>query len=80
MMPDSLLREAKKVCADRGMTLRELIESGVRVYLDTLKGMGKKKFKLRDGSVKGKGVAPEFQGASWAQIRDAIYPIRGKLK
>ena len=34
-------------------------------------------FKLRDGSVGGNGLMPEFQNAPWEKFRDAIYEDRG---
>jgi hypothetical protein len=58
------------------MTLKALFEEGLRKVM-----AGKKdepKFKLRDGSFKGgNGLTPEFQNATWEQIRDAIYEGRG---
>jgi hypothetical protein len=36
-------------------------------------------FKLRDGSVNGNGMTPEFQNATWGQIREFIYyPVEGR--
>ncbi len=34
------------------------------------------KFKLRDASVGGRGLHPEFRDANWETIRDAIYEPR----
>ena len=72
---DSLLEEAKKLAAKDKTTLRELVELGLRRVLSERKQ--KKKFKLRDASVKGNGLQPEFQGASWEKIREAIYEGHG---
>lgn len=74
-LPDPLLEQARRYAAARKMTLKALIEQGLRkVMADKVDG---KPFKLRDGSVKGSGMTPEFQNASWEQIRDAIYDGRG---
>lgn len=66
-MTGSLLREAGKQAARDKLTLRELIELGLHRML--LEGKRRKKFRLRDRSVKGEGLQPEFQGASWQKIR-----------
>ena len=72
---DSLLVEARRVAAREGVTLRALIERGLhRVIHDAAKPA---RFKLRRASVGGSGLQPEFQGASWDDIRQAIYRGRG---
>ena len=72
---DSLLDRARKLAAQKGTTLRELVEQGLRsVIEDSKQGRA---FKLRDGSFKGEGLQPEFQDSSWEQIRAAIYEGRG---
>ena len=72
---DPLLAEAKKVAAAEKITLRSLIESGLREVLSRRKHA--KAFALRDASVKGKGLQPEFRGADWARVRDEAYKERG---
>ena len=72
---DSLLEEAKKLATKDKTTLRELVEQGLRRILSERKRP--KKFKLRDCSFKGNGLTPEFEGASWEQIRAAIYEGHG---
>ena len=52
-------------------TLRALVEEGLRTVL--AKKTRSKDFTLRDMSVKGKGLAPEFAGGNWRQIRDAAH-------
>ena len=51
-----------------------LIEQGLRKAMAT---KTEKPFKLRDRSVGGNGLTPEFQNASWEQLRDAIEEGRG---
>jgi hypothetical protein len=72
---DSLLTEAKEVAVRENTTLRALVETGLRRELERReKRTG---FVLRDASFGGRGLTPEFQGASWDKIRDAIYEGRG---
>ena len=72
---DPLLNEARKLAAREGTTLRAIVERGLRSVLKNSRQ--DKAFKLRDGSFKGEGLQPEFQDASWEQIRSAIYEGRG---
>jgi hypothetical protein len=72
---DSLLREACKLAAREGVTLRTLIERGLRrVVADAGNGLP---FKLRRASFNGKGLLPEYRGASWERLCDLIYEDHG---
>ena len=72
---DPLLREARKLAAQEGVTLRTLIERGLhRVVSETKPGPA---FKLRRGSFKGKGLRPELRNASWDRIRELVYEEGG---
>jgi hypothetical protein len=73
---DPLLRDARKVAAREGTTLRALIEQGLRRILGERK-KPKSAFRLRDASFKGRGLHPDMQGATWEQIREKIYEGRG---
>lgn len=73
---DVLLREVRKVASREGVTLRTLVERGLhRVVADAKQS---KPFTLRDASFKGQGLQPEFRGAGWEKIREAIYETRGE--
>ena len=72
----ALLAEAKSHARAEHTTLRALIEAGLRSVLMEKKN-NKPPFKLRDGSVGGNGLTPEFQNAPWEKFRDAIYEGRG---
>jgi Arc/MetJ family transcription regulator len=72
---DSLLAEAKEVAAREGTTLRALVESGLRAAID--RRTRRERFRLRDASVDGDGLQPEFRDAGWDRIRDAAYEGRG---
>ncbi len=75
-LPASLLAEAKEVAAREGTTLRALVESGLRLVIR--RGHRPEgQFRLKDASVDGNGLQPEFRGAGWDRIRDAAYEGRG---
>jgi hypothetical protein len=72
---DSLLQEARKLAAREGVTLRGLIERGLRrVIHETASSTT---FKLRRASFKGRGRQAEFAEATWDQLRDAVYRDHG---
>jgi len=72
-----LLEAARKRAAKEGLTLRALIEQGLRQVLD-----GKKKrsgpFRLRKASVGGRGLQPEVKDLSWEQLRELAMGDRGR--
>jgi hypothetical protein len=72
---DPLLREAKRLAAREGVTLKALIERGLHRVVSETKPTSA--FKLRRGSFKGKGLRPELRDASWDRIRDLIYDEHG---
>jgi hypothetical protein len=76
-IPANLLSEAKEVAARDGTTLRALVESGLRTVIDRRRRGREARFRLRDASVGGNGLQPEFRGADWDRIRDAAYDGRG---
>ncbi len=67
---DGLFRDARRMAARRGMTLRALIEEGLRLVLAEPSA---KPFKLEDGSVGGKGLQPGIRAGDWEQLRDLLY-------
>lgn len=71
---DPLLTEARELAVRDGTTLKALIEQGLRQVLADSKCSG---FKLRDGSLKGEGLQPEFAEAGWDEILSACYEGRG---
>ena len=65
---DPLLREARKIAARENMTLRALVEQGLRrVVVEKKK---ERPFRLRDASFKGDGLHPEAANLSWQEIRE----------
>ena len=72
---DSLMRDARKEAAREGITLRALIERGLRrVIAETGREAA---FKLRRVTFKGKGLQAELSEAGWEKIRDMAYESRG---
>ena len=54
--------------------MKSLLEEGLRLALARHLDSGAPS--LRDASVDGNGLRPEFRGASWADIRNAAYGDR----
>ena len=72
---DWLLREARKLAARKGVTLKALIESSLR---QTIAKSGRRtSFKLRRASFKGKGLQSDLRHVSSAHVRDLTYEGRG---
>ncbi|MGQ0530122.1 MAG: DUF2191 domain-containing protein [Panacagrimonas sp.] len=72
---DPLFTRARRYAKREGMTLRAVVEMGLRRVIEDKPATSG--FKLRDASVKGEGLQPEFENATWEQIRAAIYEGRG---
>lgn len=73
-LTDDLALKAKRYAARHGMTLRAVIEEGIRLRL---REPGRSAFKLRDRSVAGRGLQPEFEDEDWSKIRAAAYEEHG---
>ncbi|MGH6770381.1 MAG: type II toxin-antitoxin system VapB family antitoxin [Xanthobacteraceae bacterium] len=73
---DPLLREAKKLAAKEGTTLRALIEQGLRKIVTEHKQRSRP-FRLRRVTFGGQGLNPELAEAGWDRIRDLSYEGRG---
>lgn len=72
---DALFQEAKTLAIKNNVTLRSLIEQGLREVLS--KQHADHEFKLRKASFKGKGLQDEFRGESWQKIRESAYEGHG---
>jgi hypothetical protein len=72
---DPLLAEARATAAREGVTLRTLVERGLRRALsDSRTG---KPFKLRPAAFKGEGLQAAVGDASWQRLRELTYEGRG---
>jgi Arc/MetJ family transcription regulator len=74
-LSDGLLAEARRVARREGLTLKALLELGLRRAIDERKG--RRSFRLRDASVPGKGLSREMKAAGWEAIRDLAYRDHG---
>lgn len=74
-LADDLAVDAKRFAARHGVTLRSVIEEGIRMKLRTERTRAA--FRLRDAAVDGSGLQPEFRDADWPAVREAIYEGRG---
>jgi Bacterial antitoxin of type II TA system, VapB len=72
---NSLLREAQKIAAREGTTLRALVEQGLRQVIAEKKRRAK--FHLRKASFGGRGLRPELRGESGARLRELSYQVHG---
>lgn len=72
---DALLKDAKRVAAHDGTTLRTLIENGLRQELAARKRPSK--FRLRKATVKGRGLQDGVKSLSGDQLREFAYTGRG---
>jgi hypothetical protein len=67
---EPLLLRAKACARERRITLRSLIEASLAAALDQPPTAAR----VQPVTFKGKGLSRDFEGASWNQIRDSIYP------
>jgi hypothetical protein len=72
---DPLLLEARRLAEREGVTLRALVERGLRRVVAETRSAAP--FKLRRASFKGTGLQPGFRDASWDKLRDVAYEGRG---
>jgi hypothetical protein len=74
-IPDALFAEARRAAARDKITLKILIEEGLRRAIEERGRKGK--FRLRKASFRGKGLHRDIEGGSWEKIRDLAYEGRG---
>lgn len=72
---DALLEAAKARATHEGVTVRSLIEEGLRRVLDGASAA--EGFRLPDASVPGRGLGPHVREGSWETVRALIYEGRG---
>lgn len=75
VISDALLREAKRVAAREGTTVRSLIERGLRHAVGQRQRAPR--FRLRKASFKGKGLSAEARRLDWEGLRELAYEGRG---
>jgi hypothetical protein len=68
---DPLIRDARRIAAREGTTLRALVEQGLRHVVQLKKRRAP--FRLRPVTFKGRGLQPDLREAGWERIRDLAY-------
>jgi hypothetical protein len=74
-LPDTLMREARKMAAREGITLKTVLERGLRRVL--AEPVASVPFKLRSVTFKGRGLHPDTRSASVSELRALSYEGRG---
>jgi hypothetical protein len=72
---DSLLARAKQLAREQKVTLRSLVEEGLRKVIEVRPS--RKPRKIEPVTFGGEGLSPEFSGMTWKRIRVAAYYDRG---
>ena len=73
---DSLLEEAKRIAGSERITLRTLVEEGLRKAVEERRRRSSG-FRLRKASYKGRGMQSGVSEGDWEAVADAIYEGRG---
>ena len=73
-IPEPLLAEARRIALKQGVTLRTLVEEGLR---RVLRERGTGGFRLRRASFQGQGLQPGVHEGGWERVRDLVYEGRG---
>ncbi|MFH1177925.1 MAG: type II toxin-antitoxin system VapB family antitoxin [Acidobacteriota bacterium] len=74
-IPDPLLAAARGLADEAGVTLRALIEEGLRRLIDERGRLAE--FHLRRASFGGQGLQPDAAEWGWEKIRALAYEGRG---
>lgn len=74
-IPDTLMKEARRLASRQRTTLRVLIVEGLRRVLTERRSSAG--FRLKKATFKGNGLQPEAAGAPWERLRDMVYEGRG---
>jgi hypothetical protein len=72
---EDLFARTREVARREGITLRALIEEGLRAAL--AQRAQKAPYRWLDLSVAGEGLAPEIAAGTWEPLRDRIYAGQG---
>ena len=66
---DDLFRRAKQLAAAEGVTLREIVESGIRSELARRR---RGRYRIPDRSFGGEGIRPGIVEGDWGSVHDII--------
>jgi hypothetical protein len=73
---DPLLDEARRVAAERGTTLRAVVEEALMRHLAD-RSRPRKPFRLRDAAFRGRGLQPGLEWGDGDRMRALAYEGRG---
>ncbi|HVC34022.1 MAG TPA: DUF2191 domain-containing protein [Chloroflexota bacterium] len=73
---EPLLARATQVAATEGVTLRELVEDGLRQVLEEREWHAP--FRLRRATFRGQGLQRDAAVAAWQRLRELSYEGRGE--
>ena len=68
---DHLLRRVKILAREEETTLKELTEEGLELVVE--RHTSRRHQTVEPVVFGGQGLSPEFNGKSWAEIRDEVY-------
>jgi hypothetical protein len=71
---NALLQQVRALAARDGLTLREIIEAGLRLVIE--RDQQPRAFKLRDASVTGRGLKKGLSYDDWGKILEMAYEGR----
>ena len=74
-LPDDVVKAARAYATRERVTLRFLIERGLRLAMSA--DREQRRFRLRDRSVVGRGLQAAYRGADWSYVRESIDRGRG---
>lgn len=74
-IPEPLLRDVQQLARERKTTTKSLVEQALIRFLDAEHDA--EPFTLKDASVGGSGLSPEFANATFAEILEESYRGRG---
>jgi Arc/MetJ family transcription regulator len=74
---DALLQAAKRMAAERGTTLRMVVETALRRHLEAASDQAQTRLHLRRHSFRGRGLQPGLSESDWSAIRERAYEGRG---
>lgn len=75
-IPDPLMQQAKRVSARKGITLKQMVEAGLRFVLNREQEKPVH-FKLKKYPFKGHGLVAGLTEGDWGEIRKRAYEGRG---
>ena len=76
-IPDPIMQRLREIAAKEGKTLKALIVAALVQFVSPQQGEHRKRFKLEDRSVRGKGLQPGVDLSDWSSLRDLAYDGRG---